>query len=142
MSKRKTFTKGQAVEAQRDPSAGWEPATYVRPSHGYGSPHHIVDLDAPYYIDSMSGMDVPDPSNNPRAYLTRVKVVPSRRIRARRSAPPSLECEESPGGRHVYELDEEYAQKHCLSREDTPVNCVHCGADAPDDVATEMRGSR
>jgi hypothetical protein len=88
MSKDKTFKRGDLVEVMRETWSDWGPATYRAPSTGFASPHHKVDLDKPYYIDSMSGVEVtgPDPHSNPRAYLTSAKCVPSRRIRAR-SAP-------------------------------------------------------
>lgn len=83
MSKRKSFTAGQPVEVQREPSTKWETATYRKMSDGFSSPHHQVDLDVNRYIDSMSGMEVQDPASNPRAYATRFLIVPSRRIRSK-----------------------------------------------------------
>lgn len=95
-SKRKTFKRGDHVEVQREPghTVKWEPAIY-REDAGVGPEivrmpgHHVVDLDAsapPRYIDSMSGMEVADPDSNPRAYATRMLIVPSRRIRIRTNA--------------------------------------------------------
>lgn len=112
--KRKTFTKGQIVEVWRRIFDRWERGVYDAPA---GTPG--------VHRAKLGGGLMEFSTKNVRPLATTA----------------TRECEESPSGRHVYEPDDEYAQKHHLSREDTPVNCVHCGADAPDDIAAEMRGT-
>lgn len=87
MSARKMFAAGENVEVKRDTTyVPWEPATYVI---RWRSGWHKVLLPpgAGRYIDSMSGSDLGcesdgrGPLDNPRASLSYVLLVPTRRLR-------------------------------------------------------------
>lgn len=75
------LARGDAVEIKRDPSAPWEPATYLSRANDWRG-WHRVELPAsakPRYINVMTGMEVE--IDDPDRVESRTLFVPSRRIR-------------------------------------------------------------
>lgn len=80
---KKVFVVGETVEVQRLVGGPWVSCTY-RGSVSNGERTRLHRVKGPQlrrYADPLTGDDVADPDQNPRAVMTDVAVVPSVRIR-------------------------------------------------------------